>query len=212
MATRMLYHQDAYLREHESKVRRVEGNRVLLDDTIFFPVAATEPGDAGTMDGHKVVKVERDRATDEVWHVLEQAPDFNPGDTVTLRLDWDKRYGMMRLHSALHLLAGCFELLFRHRAVAGTVESDSAFLVFKQPVDEYINDSVAQANDDIQDGLEIETYEDEKRKGFRWCRVGHYSPIPCGGVHVRNTKELGRLILKEKQPDGGGQRLTIGVE
>lgn len=212
MSTKMWYHEDAYLREHQSKVRRVDGNRVLLHETIFFPETATEPGDTGTMDNHKVVKVERDREKDEVWHILGKAPDLNPGDAVDLSIDWDERYKMMRLHSALHLLAGCFGLLFRQRAVAGTVESDSAYLVFKQSVDEYVKDSIDQANDDIADGLTIKTYEDKERKGFRWCKVGDYSPIPCGGIHVKNTEEIGKIFLKEKKADGQGQRIVIGVE
>ena len=212
MSTKKLYHEDGYLKEHASKVKLVQRNRILLDETVFFPDSGTEPGDKGTIEEYKVVKVERDKQSDEIWHIVEGTPSFKPSDTVITKIDWEKRYRMMRLHSALHLLAGCFDLLFRQRAVAGTVEENSAFLVFKTPVDEYVNDSVGQANDDIADGLEIETYEDEKRKGFRWCRIGNYSPIPCGGVHTKDTKEIGKLFIKEKKADGQGQRLVIGIE
>lgn len=212
MSTKMLYHENAYLKEHQSKVRKVEGNKILLDETILFPEAGTEPGDTGMIDAYKVVRVERDKEKDEIWHYLNDVPNFQPGDTVNVKVDWEKRYKMMRLHSALHLLAGCFELLFRQMAVAGTVESDSAFLVFKQPMDDYIKDSIGQANDDIADELIVQTYPDENRKGFRWCKIGDYSPIPCGGVQVKNTKEIGKIFLKEKKADGQGQRVFIGVE
>ena len=106
---------------------------------------------------------------------------------------------MMRLHSALHLLAGVFDSRFKERAVAGVVKSNSAYLVFKRPLDDkIIQKAFEQANEDVGEGLEIETYEDEKRKGFRWCRIGNYPPIPCGGLHVKNTKEIGKIIFKEK--------------
>jgi alanyl-tRNA synthetase len=207
---KMLYHQNSYQKEYRSKVIQIEGKKVLLDETIFFPVTPTEPGDIGIINNYRVVEVKRDPKKDIIWHFLENSPDFKKGDVAHLQIDWERRYKMMRLHSALHLLAGCFDSLFRQRAVAGIVESDTANLVFKQPVDDYIGDSIAQANDDIQRGLEIVTYEDEKRKGFRWCKIGDYPPIPCGGVHVRNAKEIKKLLLKEKRSEG--QRLIIGVE
>lgn len=210
--TKKLYYQNPYQKEHQSKVIRVEENRVLLDETIFFPVTPTEPGDTGIINNYRVVKVERDLKKDEVWHFLESPPEFKNSDIVRLQVDWKKRYKMMRLHSALHLLASSFDSLFKQRAVAGVVQVDIATLVFKQPVDKYIKDSIAQANNDVQKSLEIITYEDEKRKGFRWCKVGYYLPIPCGGIHVKNTKEIGKLFLKDKQAEGKGQKLIIDVE
>jgi Ser-tRNA(Ala) deacylase AlaX len=120
---------------------------------------------------------------------------------------------MMRLHSALHLLAGVFDSQFKERAVAGVVKSNSAYLVFKHELtDEIIQKALEKANEDIQKGLEIKTYEDEKRKGFRWCQIGVYIPIPCGGLHVKNTKEIGELILREKIIEAGKQKLTIEVK
>ena len=120
---------------------------------------------------------------------------------------------MMKLHSALHLLAGVFDLQFKERAVAGVVKSNSAYLVFKHELtDEIIQKALEQANEDIREGLEIKTYEDEKRKGFRWCQVGSYIPIPCGGLHVKNTREIGELILREKIIEAGKQKLTMEVK
>jgi len=49
-------------------------------------------------------------------------------------------------------------------------------------------------------------------KGFRWCQIGNYIPIPCGGVHVKNTKEIGELVLKEKMVETGRQKLTMRVK
>lgn len=119
----------------------------------------------------------------------------------------------MRLHSALHLLAGVFDLQFNERAVAGVVKSDLAYLVFKHKLtDEIIQNAFDLANKDIKKGLEIKTFEDEKRKGFRWCRIGHYIPIPCGGLHVNNTEEINELILKEKAIEEGRQKLIFKIE
>ncbi len=206
--TRTLFQENAYLKEHKTKVNQIEGNKVLLDETIFFPQTSTEPGDLGKINDSKVIGLKKEG--DEIWHILNKPPTFKEGDTVDLQIDWDKRYSMLKLHSALHLLAGVFDLNFKERAVAGVVKSNSAYLVFKHELPaEMIQKALDQANKDIRDSLKIETYEDENRKGFRWCKAGDYIPIPCGGLHLANTKEIGELICTEKKLEEGKQKITI---
>ena len=88
-------------------------------------------------------------------HFSKQIP-FRVGDRVKLELDWKHRYNAMRLHSALHLLAGVFDSKFKERAVAGVVKSNSAYLVFKHELlDNIINRAIEQANKDIKKGLKF---------------------------------------------------------
>ena len=209
--TKMLYFEDPYLKESEARVVRIEGNRVLLDATIFFPQTSTEPGDSGKINQNKVVGLKKEG--EEIWHILNKPPDFAEGDTVHLQIDWDKRYRVMRLHTALHLWAGVFDVRFQERAVAGVVKPDSAYLVFKHELPEdIIRQALDQANSDIQKGTRIETYWDEKRKGFRWCRIESYPPIPCGGPHLKNSGEIQKLVIKEKSFTEGKQKITVTVE
>lgn len=208
--TKILFHKDAYLKEHQTKVAKIEGSRILVEETIFFPQTSTEPGDVGKINDIKVIGLKKEN--EEIWHILKRPPLFKEGDIVNLELDWDKRYAMMKLHSALHLWAGVFDSQFKERAVAGVVKSDSAYLVFKHELsDEIIQKALNQANKDIEQGLEVKTYEDKEKKGFRWCQIGNYIPIPCGGVHIKNTKEIGKLVLKEKITETGKQKLVMEV-
>lgn len=209
--TKLLYHTDAYLKEYRTRVTKIDENRVMLQETIFFPQTANEPGDLGKINDCMIIGLKKEG--DEIWHNLNKSPSFKEGDEVILQLDWSKRYQMMRLHSALHLLAGVFDLQFKERAVAGVVKSDSAYLVFKKVLgDDIIEQSFSRANKDIRDGLEINTYEDENRQGFRWCKIGDYIPIPCGGVHIKNTNEIRSLILKNKLMDGERQKLVFELK
>jgi len=119
----------------------------------------------------------------------------------------------MKLHSALHLLAGVFDSKFKERAVAGVVKPKNAYLVFKHEIpDETISQAIKQANADIESGAPIKNYWDEKRKGFRWCVVKDYPPIPCGGLHVKNTNEIGEITLLAKESEQGTQKITIAVK
>jgi Ser-tRNA(Ala) deacylase AlaX len=209
--TKQLFYEDAYLKGHKARVSKVEGSRVLLEETILFPQTSTEPGDVGRINGFKILGLKKEGA--EIWHVLNTVPSFKEGDLVDLEVDWNRRYKTMRLHSALHLWAGVFEAKFNERAVAGVVKSDAAYLVFKHELaDEVIQKSLEQANMYVQAELGITTYEDEVRQGFKWCRIGEYVPIPCAGLHVRNTKEIGPLTCTQKALEGQKQKLVLKID
>jgi len=209
--TELIYYQDQYKTEIDAKIVRVEGNRILLDKTIFIPQTNTEPGDFGKINDVKIAGSKKEGG--EVWHIIPQYNPFKVGDKVKLTLDWKYRLNAMKLHSALHLLAGVFDSKFKERAVAGVVKPKNAYLVFKHEIpDEITKKAIEQANKDIKSGAEIKTYEDEKRKGFRWCAIKDYPPIPCGGLHVKNAKEIEEIILVNKEIEQGNQRITIAIK
>ncbi|KPJ55475.1 hypothetical protein AMJ49_07070 [Parcubacteria bacterium DG_74_2] len=209
--TELIYYQDQHKTEVEAKVIKIEGNKILLDKTIFIPQTNTEPGDFGKVQDVKIAGSKKEG--DDVWHIIPQNNPFKVGDRVKLRLDWKKRIDATRLHSALHLLAGVFDSRFKERAVAGVVKPKNAYLVFKNEIsDEIIKQAIGQANADIKSGIEIKTYWDEKKKGFRWCAIKDYPPIPCGGLHVKNTNEIEEIILLNKEIEQGKQKIIIAVK
>lgn len=205
--TELIYYQDQYKKEADAKVMKVEGNRILLDKTIFIPQTNTELGDFGKVQDIKIAGSKKEG--DDVWHIIPQNNPFKVGDKVKLTLDWKYRLNAIRLHSALHLLAGVFDSKFKERAVAGVVKPKNTYLVFKHELpDEMIKQAIEQANADIKSGIEIKTYWDEKRKGFRWCAIKDYPPIPCGGLHIKNASEIGELIFVSKEKE----KITIAVK
>lgn len=209
--TELVYYQDQYKRELETKILKVEKNQVLLAETIFIPQTNTEPGDSGKINNMKISSSRK--SENDIWHVFPKHNPFNEGDTVNLKLNWDRRLLIMKLHSALHLSAGPFDKNFGKRAVAGIVKKNTGELVFKEGItDEIINEALKLINKEIETGLEIISYWDKKREGFRWTQIGDYPPIPDGGLHVNNTNEIGRIKLLNNKFDEGKQKLEITVE
>lgn len=209
--TELIYYQDPYKKEFEAKVVAVEENRALLDKTIFIAQTNTEPGDFGKINGVKIAGSKKNGT--DVWHVFSKPLSLKAGDIVKLELDWSKRLLAMRLHSALHLLAGAIEKNCEKRAVAGAVKGNQAELILKEPLlEEIITRAIEVSNKDIESGLEIKSYWDEKREGFRWTKVGDYSSIPDGGLHVKNAREIGNIWLIAKEIDGGKQKIIISLE
>src|ERR1043165_605718 len=114
--TEFVFRTDSYLRSLDAKVTEVtpEGG-IVLDRTIFYAASGGQPNDTGRMvsaDGRvvpivNVVHPEGNKT--RIVHVpAEGAPALTAGDAVTLELDWDKRYRLMRMHTALHLLSVVF--------------------------------------------------------------------------------------------------------
>lgn len=206
--TELIYYQDQYKKELEAKVVSVEENRARLDKTIFIPQTNTEPGDFGKISGMKIAGSKKDGTN--VWHVFSKPVSLKAGDTIKLELEWSKRLLAMRLHSALHLLAGAIEKNFGKRAAAGAVKGNHAELILKEPLpDETITRAIEASNKDIESSLEIKSYWDDLREGFRWTKVGDYPPIPDGGLHVKNTKEIGKILFISKEIEDGKQKIII---
>jgi misacylated tRNA(Ala) deacylase len=114
-----LFRADAYLRTCEARVLRIDDTGIVLDRTVFYPLGGGQAGDSGVLalaDGRELVIADTRKAKDaeglpthEFVHVPapEQADllaALKPGDTVTARLDWERRHRLMRFHTATHLL------------------------------------------------------------------------------------------------------------
>ena len=101
--TEKLFEQDAYLKECDAKVVKVEGNRVWLDRTVFFGFAGGQQSDSGTLNGRPVLEVAVDG--EDIVHTLDEGHGLQVGMEARCVLDWAKRYKIMRVHSATHLVS-----------------------------------------------------------------------------------------------------------
>lgn len=107
MQTEQLYAFDSYLKECTTAVVAVAGSEVALSETVFYPGGGGQPCDTGSLEaaGHTwtVTGVRKDEQY--VWHTLagEELPAVSSGVRGTL--DWERRYLLMRTHTALHMLS-----------------------------------------------------------------------------------------------------------
>src|SRR5262249_35834482 len=128
MPTECLFREDSYLKSCDARVVAVTEQRgIVLDRTVFYATSGGQPGDTGsltTADGTRIpveTAIYTDAAKSEIAHVLPAgagAPKM--GDSVTVEIDWDKRYARMRMHTALHLLSAALPF-----AVTGGSVGDS---------------------------------------------------------------------------------------
>lgn len=215
--TENLFYRNAYLWEAGAKVERVEkkgkGVRILLDRTIFYPEGGGQPSDRGTIEGEGFrITVEKVEGKNEVWHEgkLEgRLPEA--GEPVRLILDAEWRYENMRQHTGQHILSAVFKDLYDANTTGFQIFEGHNKIEIDYPGEltwEMILGVEKAANRIVWSDLpvEVEVYDelpDELRKKLRKELSDKVRPpirvvsipgvdvIPCGGTHVRSTKEVG---------------------
>jgi misacylated tRNA(Ala) deacylase len=227
----LLYQTDAYLREFEARVTRVEGSAVYLDRTAFYPTGGGQPHDLGTLAGLSVVEVRKEG--EDVKHAVEGRPPA-VGATVRGEIDWRRRHQLMRTHTALHILSGIIWRNFGAPVTGGNMEPLKARMDFElettsgdfgEQVEELANAEIAAARpihvrilpreEAFQIPDLIRTKISLLPEGIERVRVVEIEGLDLqadGGTHVANTREVGRIVVTGHESKGrSNKRLRISV-
>ena len=225
--TELLFRADAYRRDAEAQVTALtpEGG-IVLDRTVFYPMGGGQPGDSGQLSwGDHVIDIATAVKGDGDAVVLmtgEAQTLPQVGQSVLQSLDWDRRYGHMRIHTALHLLS----VALPFGVTGGSISADRGRLDFDMP-DAPDKEAVAdrmralvsgdapvserwitEAELDTNPGL-VKTMSVKPPRGagrIRLVRIGTDDQLvdiqPCGGTHVARTGEIGRLRIGKVEKKG----------
>ncbi|UCH01939.1 MAG: alanyl-tRNA editing protein [Candidatus Bathyarchaeota archaeon] len=218
MPTILLFRKDPYKVTFTAEVTNANGKKIILDRTCFFPQSGGQVGDKGEINGVKVTDTQKDKDLNVV-HILDSEPIFKAGDSVIGTIDWERRYKIMRLHSASHIVYYVMQIIFGkdcETASSGLVDDkkDRSDYLFKEKLDrEKISKVEERANKIIAMDYEIKTWGDHKNPNYRYWKIYPFKAMPCGGTHVKNTIEIGKIFLKRgKKPGKGKERIEIKLE
>jgi alanyl-tRNA synthetase len=203
-----LYYEDPYMREFEAKVLSIEGDEVVLDRTAFYPEGGGQAGDTGVIDGVRVTDTQiRDGF---VAHILETPPRFKVGDSVKCGIDWERRYRIMKLHSAAHIMEHfLWQRLGKMERLGSHVDEkkDRADYAYEGRLPAVELRRVEEAtNLFLAEGHEVKIRLNPSKPGIRIWSCGPIE-MPCGGTHVHNTREIGAIRLKRRNPGRGVERI-----
>jgi len=235
--TRMLYYENAYLFEFESRVLRVlDNNQVVLERTIFYPEGGGQPADRGVLefDGKKAEVMDVQKVGKVIIHVLKNAVP-KEGEKVKGHINWKRRSYLMRAHTATHLIMGAARrVLGQHVWQTGTQKNvEQARLDishYQRLTSEEVNKIEALANQAVIKMIPVETRwlprdEAEAKHGFRLyqggavpgkeirvVKVGDWEVEACAGTHVKNTGEIGFIkILHTERIQDGVERIVYST-
>ena len=208
--TLKLYDTDHYLNVFNAKVLNVTDNLVELDQTAFFPESGGQAGDTGSIDGEPVIDTIIDGKT--IRHVMKDKPSFHEGDDVKGVIDWERRYKIMKLHSASHIMEYFLWKEYGYMRRMGSHvdgKKDRADYLHEERLDpEKLKKVEEDTNIFLAEGHPVEIKVDDE--GIRHWSCGPVK-MNCAGTHVKNTREIGRIKLKRKNPGRGEERVETSL-
>ncbi|UCE30209.1 MAG: alanyl-tRNA editing protein [Burkholderiales bacterium] len=234
MSTEPLFRDDAYLRRCTARVVAIGERGIELDRTVFYPLGGGQPGDTGRLrraDGPtvRIVDTRKGESPETIVHVPEpESPALSVGDVVEAEIDWDRRYALMRIHTCLHVLS----CVVTAPVTGGNIAPDKGRLDFDIDmslldavhIERELNALIERAVDtetvwitdaelDAQPEL-VKTMSVQPPRGagrVRLLRIPGIDLQPCGGTHVRNTGEIGRIrVLRIRSEGRRNKRVEIG--
>ena len=228
----LVFREDPYARSCRARVVAVSAAGIELERTVFYPTGGGQPGDSGTLvraDGSavRIATTVKGEGKDAIVHVPapgEPAPQ--PGEEVEAALDWDRRYRHMRFHTALHLLCAVVPA----PVTGGQVAEDKARLDFDIEMERLVKEKIeAELNRLVEEGHPVRprwisdaqldarpelvrTLSVQPPRGLGGVRVLEIEGVdlqPCGGTHVANTREVGRLAVVKIRSEGARNRRVV---
>ncbi len=225
---------DCYKKEFETKVTKVkEGVFITLDQTYFYPTGGGQPYDTGIVrrgnDIFKIIFVKKE--AEEIVHEVSDI-GLKEGDTVHGIIDWERRYILMRYHTAAHILSHVITEATGALITGNQLEIDKARIDFslENYDQEKIEGYITEANKVVKDSHEIKWYILPRKeaenilgekmtslaKGFseeiqdvRIVDIIGFKKEACGGTHLKNTSEVGEIKFVKAENKGKSNRRIV---
>lgn len=235
--TEALYFFDCYMKEFESRVEKVSENKyVVLDRTAFYPESGGQPNDTGKLvreeDGALFEVIYVGKFNGEISHEITPSkttlPSLKPGDRVYGFIDWDRRYKLMRMHTATHIIANVIEKEAGAQITGNQLGLDRSRVDFsletfnREKFAEYekMANEIIAANHPVNFYLVNRKEAEEKlprlttlAKGFseeitevRLVEIKGVTIEACGGTHLKNTGEVKGIKIEKLQNKGKNNR------
>lgn len=234
--TEVLYYQDAYIREFTASITAVSEHGVALDRTAFYPGGGGQPYDTGELRSeNKSWPVLRVRRVDsEIWHAVEGEPPSVAMEIQGL-IDWVRRYQIMRVHTAMHILCGVIWRDYGASVTGGNMEPlrgrmDFEFETMQKELVEEIENKI---NVEVDAAREVKTAILSREEAFQIpdlirtkinllpeaiqeVRVVELDGLDLqadGGTHVTNTQEVGPIRIVDYKSKGKiNKRLVVEID
>jgi misacylated tRNA(Ala) deacylase len=235
MTTELLFREDAYAKSANARVVSFGDRGIELDRTVFYPMGGGQAGDTGVLvraNGERITIADTRKgdSADTVLHIPAAGmPQLEPGEAVTLELDWARRYALMRLHTALHVMS-CVVVapvtggnispekarldfdIDMSLLDAAKIERETNALIARQVDTEtvWITDAELDARPEL-----VKTMSVAPPRGsgsVRLLKIPGIDLQPCGGTHVRNIGEIGAIrVIRIRSEGRRNRRVEIAL-
>ena len=228
-----LFEENSYIKEFESQIINLDkkNNLIELEKTAFYGKGGGQPGDSGKLINELgiIEVIETIKKENTLLHQVNTVNNLEIGSIIKGKIDWYKRYKFMRMHTALHLLCAVVP-----KGVTGGQIGDiksrldfnaDANSINKEEIQEKLNQVLKNDHKIIYEWIGSEELERKpelirtmsvkppKTNGkIRLVKIGNIDLQPCGGTHVKNTSEIGSIIIGKIENKGKmNRRINISL-
>ncbi len=234
--TELLYLQNSYLTECTAMVVEAAGGKIVLDRTVFYATGGGQPCDFGKItaakDGAEYAVSEVRKEAGKVVHTVDKL-GLSAGDEVKCQINWERRLKLMRMHTAAHVLGSVMYkagwLITGNQLGEDETRFDFSMETFDRAK---FDEMVAKANEELGKNVELKVYELPREEAFKIpeiVKLANVLPpavavlriveIPGvdvqadGGLHVKNTSEVGRIqIVKLDNKGAKNKRVYFSLQ
>ena len=226
--TKKLYWEDSYLKEFEGDVVSVTSNLIELDQTSFYPIGGGEPYDTGKLlaNGQEFQVIEVTKEGDKIFHKTDRE-GLKVGDMIKGIIDWERRYCLMRMHTAAHLLSALIHNETGALITGGDLDLDKSRIDFN--LDTFDREKLVQvvnkANELVKQDAEVKSYIMKREDALKIpdiIKLAEAAPPDVdelriveivvidkqadGGNHVKSLKEIGEIEIVKLENKGKNNR------
>ena len=227
----MLFIEDSYLKDFDATILNIDSNKIILDRTAFYAKSGGQPGDIGKI----ILNGKEMNIIDTVYdnkqniiHVCENSNDLKIDEKIKGKINWEIRYKHMRMHTALHLLCS----LIPYDVTGGQISYEKSRLDFnaddkieKEEIENKINQLVKDDHEISYQWITLEELDNQPdlvrtmsvkpprtNNKIRLVKIGSIDLQPCGGTHVKRTKEIGNIRIGKIENKGKmNRRVNLSI-
>ena len=227
----MLFIEDSYLKDFDATILNIDSNKIILDRTAFYAKSGGQPGDIGkiTLNGKEINIIDTVYDNKQnILHVCENSNDLKIDEKIKGKINWEIRYKHMRMHTALHLLCS----LIPYDVTGGQISYEKSRLDFnaddkieKEEIENKINQLVEDDHEISYQWIKLEELDNQPdlvrtmsvkpprtNNEIRLVKIGSIDLQPCGGTHVRRTKEIGSIRIGKIENKGKmNRRVNLSI-
>ncbi len=218
-----LFEENAYLKEFKAKIINIniEEKTIELDNTAFYARSGGQPGDIGEIitKNQNIEVKDTIKKDNKIINIINKTENLDKGIEIIGKINWEKRYKYMKMHSALHLICSVIPL----GVTGGQIGYEKSRLDFNDPdkkinkeeIEEKINSLVKndyQITSEIIDSKILDKQPELIRTmsvkppqidgKIRLIKIGNVDLQPCGGTHVKSTAEIGSIKIGKIENKG----------
>lgn len=207
-----VFWEDPYLQKLQTTVVSVEGERILFKETIAFSFSGGQESDKASVNGVSILgSVIKDNL---IYYTLPEGHGLTEGAVANMEIYWPRRYRLMRLHFAAELILELVTQKYHLEKIGAHISEDKARIDFisDKNISDTFQDLLSSYNQIIEKDMVIEKGYLDLKNQRRYWKIEGFAEVPCGGTHVKSTKEVGFVSLKRVNIGKGKERIEIKLQ